>query len=111
MKKLLSKQSKLTKQLTELREQAGEVSLATVEDQTKVIEKMMTTNSSNTKNDKEKAQVHKVHHEYLMKEMLWMQDDFERERKKKQSDAKKQVRICRKELSERLIRKEKQMKD
>ena len=72
---------------------------------------MMTTSGSNAKNDKEKAQVHKVHHEYLMKEMLWMQDDFERERKKKQSDAKKQVRICRKELSERLIRKEKQMKD
>ena len=32
---------------------------------------------------------HKAHHEYLIKEMLWMQEDFERERKKKQGDAKK----------------------
>ena len=47
----------------------------------------------------------KVHHDYLIKEMLWMQEDFERERKKKQGDAKKQIRMCRKELSERLIKK------
>lgn len=40
-----------------------------------------------------------------------MQEDFERERKKKQGDAKKQVRMCRKELSERHIKKEKQLKD
>ena len=53
----------------------------------------------------------KSHHQYLIKEMLWMQEDFDRERKKKQGDAKKQVRMCRKELSERLIKKEKQEKD
>ena len=40
-----------------------------------------------------------------------MQEDFDRERKKKQGDAKKQVRMCRKELSERQIKKEKQEKD
>lgn len=48
-------------------------------------------------NDKGKA-VAKAHHEYLIKEMLWMQEDFERERKKKLGDAKKQTRMCRKEL-------------
>lgn len=36
-----------------------------------------------------------------------MQEDFDRERKKKQGDAKKQIRMCRKELSERQIKKEK----
>ena len=40
-----------------------------------------------------------------------MQEDFERERKKKQGDAKKQIRMCRKELSERLIKKDKQLKE
>ena len=40
-----------------------------------------------------------------------MQEDFDRERKKKQGDAKKQIRMCRKELSERQIKKEKQLKD
>jgi hypothetical protein len=40
----------------------------------------------------------KTHHEFLIKEMIWMQEDFERERKKKQQDAKKQVRMCKKEL-------------
>ena len=29
------------------------------------------------------GQMEKVHHDYLIKEMLWMQEDFERERKKK----------------------------
>ena len=53
----------------------------------------------------------KAHHEYLIKEMLWMQEDFDREWKKKQGDAKKQVRMCRKELSERQIKKEKQLKE
>ena len=36
-----------------------------------------------------KSVVHKAHHEYLIKEMLWMQEDFDRERKKKQGDAKR----------------------
>lgn len=40
-----------------------------------------------------------------------MQEDFDRERKKKQQDARKQVRMCRKELSERLLKKEKYEKD
>ena len=40
-----------------------------------------------------------------------MQEDFERERKKKQGDAKKQVRMCRKELSERQIKKVKLQKE
>jgi hypothetical protein len=36
--------------------------------------------------------------------MIWMQEDFERERKKKQHDAKKQVRMCKKELQERQVK-------
>ena len=40
-----------------------------------------------------------------------MQEDFDRERKKKQYDAKKGVRMCRKELAEKKIKKEKQIKD
>lgn len=40
-----------------------------------------------------------------------MQEDFERERKKKQADAKKQIRMCRKELSERQLKKVKQAKE
>ena len=34
----------------------------------------------------------------MIKEMLWMSDDFDREKKKKQNDTKKNVRACRKEL-------------
>ena len=40
-----------------------------------------------------------------------MQEDFEREHKKKTYDAKKNARTCRKELAERKIKKEKQLKD
>ncbi len=40
-----------------------------------------------------------------------MQTDFDREHKKKQYDAKKNVRMCRKELAERRIKKEKALKD
>ena len=43
--------------------------------------------------------------------MIWMQEDFDRERKKKTGDAKKNVRMCRKELHERQLKKEKQLKD
>ena len=43
--------------------------------------------------------------------MNWMQEDFEREHKKKVYDAKKSVRMCRKELAERRIKKDKQLKD
>jgi hypothetical protein len=43
--------------------------------------------------------------------MLWMQEDFDREHKKKVYDAKKNVRMCRKDQAERRIRKEKLLKD
>ena len=43
--------------------------------------------------------------------MQWMQEDFEREHKKKIYDAKKDARMCRKDLGERKLRKEKQLKD
>jgi hypothetical protein len=43
--------------------------------------------------------------------MIWMKEDFEREHKKKTFDAKKNSRMCRKELSERQIRNEKLLKD
>jgi hypothetical protein len=43
--------------------------------------------------------------------MLWMQEDFDREHKKKVYDAKKNVRMCRKDQVERRLRKEKQLKD
>lgn len=47
----------------------------------------------------------------MVKEMVWMQEDFEREHKKKAFDAKKNVRMCRKELAERHLKKEKLLKD
>ena len=46
-----------------------------------------------------------------MKEMVWMQEDFAREHKKKQQDAKKQARMCRKELQERHLKQIKSQKD
>ena len=42
----------------------------------------------------------KTHHDFLMKEMLWMSEDFERERKKKSNDTKKLVRFCKKKNQE-----------
>jgi len=53
----------------------------------------------------------RTHLEFLFKEMLWMQEDFDREHKKKVYDAKKNVRMCRKDQAERRLRKEKQLKD
>ena len=53
----------------------------------------------------------RTHLEFLFKEMLWMQEDFDREHKKKVYDAKKNVRMCRKDQVERRLRKEKQLKD
>lgn len=38
----------------------------------------------------------KYHWDFLVKEMKWMAEDFERETKKKVGDSKKQVRACRK---------------
>ena len=66
--------------MAELREKAGETKNADLEDQSKVLEQAA---------DKKGKVAPKAHHEYLIKEMLWMQEDFERERKKKQADAKK----------------------
>ena len=43
--------------------------------------------------------------------MIWMQEDFDREKKKKTGDSKKNVRMCRKELHERQLKKEKNLKD
>jgi len=40
-----------------------------------------------------------------------MQEDFDREHKKKVYDAKKNVRMCRKDQAERRIKKEKLLKD
>ena len=97
------KQSRLAKELEDLYEVAGETKYAAeAEDQSK--HQTVMTESG-------KAVVHKAHHEYLIKEMLWMQEDFDRERKKKQGDAKKQIRMCRKEISEREIKKIKQQKE
>ena len=53
----------------------------------------------------------RTHMDFLFKEMKWMQEDFEREHKKKTSDAKKNARNCRRGLSERKLRIEKQQKD
>ncbi len=53
----------------------------------------------------------RTHYEFLFKEMKWMQEDFEREHKKKVYDAKKNVRGCRKELGERIVKHEKNIKD
>jgi hypothetical protein len=40
-----------------------------------------------------------------------MYEDFDREHKKKVYDAKKCARMCRKELAERIVKKERQLKD
>jgi|LauGreDrversion4_2_1035121.scaffolds.fasta_scaffold31973_2 hypothetical protein len=47
----------------------------------------------------------------MVKEMIWMQQDFEREHKKKTFDAKKNARMCRRELAERKVKQEKLLKD
>lgn len=46
-----------------------------------------------------------------MKEMIWMSEDFEREHKKKIADSKKQSRMCKKQLQEKKLKKEKELKD
>lgn len=40
----------------------------------------------------------KHHWEYLLKEMKWMSEDFEKEAKKKQVDAKKLVKAAKKQV-------------
>jgi DNA-directed RNA polymerase sigma subunit (sigma70/sigma32) len=53
----------------------------------------------------------KSHWDFLIKEMKWMAEDFERETKKKVGDAKKNVRVCRKQLHEKKLKKEREAKD
>jgi len=43
--------------------------------------------------------------------MIWMKEDFEREHKKKLYDAKKNVRLCRKQLAERQLKNDKLLRD
>lgn len=38
----------------------------------------------------------KIHTDYLLSEMEWMAEDFDREHKKKMTDLKKQVKMCKK---------------
>lgn len=65
---LYSRQTQIQQQLDVLRELAGT--------KTAISEEV-------------KAGSSKTHQEFLIKEMVWMQEDFARERKKKQQDAKK----------------------
>ena len=90
--------------MAQLREEAGETKYAIESTEFAVVPEKPGSKKDGTIE-------RKAHHDYLIKEMLWMQEDFDRERKKKQGDAKKQIRMCRKELSERQIKKEKQLKD
>jgi hypothetical protein len=53
----------------------------------------------------------KSHWDFLVKEMKWMAEDFERESKKKIGDSKKQARACKKQLHEKKLKKEKELKD
>ena len=53
----------------------------------------------------------KTHHDFLMKEMLWMSEDFERERKRKWNDAKKLIRQSKKKNQENLALQEKEEKE
>lgn len=43
----------------------------------------------------------KTHWDFLLKEMIWMADDFDKETKKKSGDAKRIVRVCKKHLIEK----------
>jgi hypothetical protein len=49
----------------------------------------------------------KTHWDYLIKEMNWMADDFDKESKKKHSDAKKMIKQCKKHISEKQAAQEK----
>ena len=53
----------------------------------------------------------KTHWDFLMKEMGWMADDFEKESKKKQGDAKKMARNARKHIHEKEIAQEKAIRE
>ena len=79
VKKLRTRQSRLRKQLTELRELAGETPMTTgaggttgqggeLVDQARDLERSSTAFVTG----QGKVVQHKAHHEYLIKEMLWM---------------------------------------
>lgn len=53
----------------------------------------------------------KCHWDYLLKELQWMADDFQKENKKKQSDSKKLVRNCKKHIHEKNVQHEKQQRE
>jgi len=43
----------------------------------------------------------KNHWDYLLKELEWMADDFDKESKKKYADSKKMIRNCKKHIHEK----------
>ena len=53
----------------------------------------------------------KTHWDFLLKEMAWMADDFDKETKKKVGDAKKMVRNTKKHLHEKQMAQEKQVRE
>lgn len=53
----------------------------------------------------------KTHWDYLLKELEWMADDFEKEQKKKIGDAKKFVRNCKKHINEKKVSDEKKVRE
>jgi hypothetical protein len=48
----------------------------------------------------------KNHHTFLVKEMIWMAEDFDRERKKRIADLKRNARTVKKSIDERSKTKE-----
>jgi len=53
----------------------------------------------------------KTHWDFLLKELEWMADDFQKETKKKSGDAKKLVRNCKKHINEQLVQQEKKKRE
>ena len=53
----------------------------------------------------------KTHWDFLLKEMVWMADDFEKEQKKKTGDAKKFARNCKKNKHEKQVLQEKAVRE
>jgi len=52
--------------------------------------------------DAYKKSLGKTHWDFLLKEMMWMADDFEKESKKKQNDCKKYARNSKKHINEQV---------
>ena len=51
-----------------------------------------------------------THWDFVLKEMAWMAEDFEREHKSKNNSAKKMTRACKKHLNEKNAAREKAKK-